>query len=120
MKRVVEIRSYKLKRGSGDEFHALVRNHSVPLLRSAGMEVVAFGQSLDDPDAYYLIRSYESMEHLKSSQEAFYASTAWRQGPREAIVALIESDIDAVLSLTGEAVEALRESHALLFEQARR
>ena len=114
MKRVIEVRSYRLKPGSGAAFDALVRNQSVPLLRAACMDVVAFGQSLDNPDSYYLIRAYESTEQLKSSQEAFYASSAWRQGPRESIVALIESDINAVMSLTCEAIEALRESHSLL------
>lgn len=64
-------------------------------------------------DAYYLIRGYESMEHLQSSQDAFYASAAWRQGLREAIVALIEADANAVMWLSSEAVEAMRQSHEL-------
>jgi hypothetical protein len=112
MNRLIEIRSYKLKPGSGAEFHALVANRSVPLLAQSGMDVVAFGQSEHDPDAYYLIRAYESLDHLRSSQDAFYASSAWRQGPREAIVALIEEDANAVLWLSSEAVNAIRLSHA--------
>jgi len=111
MQRVVEMRSYKLKPGTGTQFHALVTGQSVPLLNAARMDVVAYGQSLHDPDAYYLIRSYESLEHLKASQEAFYASAAWRQGPREAIVSLIEADANAVLWLSSEGLEALRQSH---------
>ena len=110
--RVVEFCSYKLRPGSGAAFHSLVSERSVPLLRAAHMDVVAFGPSLHDPDSYYLVRSYESMEHLQSSQDAFYASAAWRQGPREAIVALIENDADAVMWLTGEAIDALRRSAA--------
>ena len=108
MNRLVEIRTYKLKPGSGAAFHALVANQSVPLLAQWGMEVIAFGQSEHDPDAYYLIRAYESMEHLRLSQEAFYASPAWRQGPREAIVSLIEADANAVLWLSPEAIAAIR------------
>jgi quinol monooxygenase YgiN len=110
MNRLVEIRTYKLKPGSGAAFHALVASQSVPLLAQWGMEVVAFGQSEHDPDGYYLIRAYESMEHLRSSQEAFYASPAWRQGPREAIVSLIEADANAVLWLSPEAIAAIRSS----------
>ena len=108
MSRLVEIRSYKLKPGSGATFHQLVSTKSVALHEAWGMDVVAFGQSVHDPDSYYLIRAYDDLEHLRSSQAAFYATDAWRQGPREAIVALIESDSNAVLWLTDEAVEMLR------------
>jgi len=110
MKRLVEIRSYKLKPASGARFHELVTNQSMPLLRERGMEVVAFGPSLHDPDAYFLMRAYDSLEHLRSAQEAFYSSDAWRKGPRQSIVELIESDWNVVLWLTPRAVAALRES----------
>jgi hypothetical protein len=108
--RVVEIRSYKLKPGSGARFHDLVTNQSMPLLRERNMEVVAFGPSLRDPDAYFLVRVYDSLEHLRSSQEAFYSSDAWRKGPRQSIIELIESDWNVVLRLTPQTVAAIRES----------
>ena len=110
MQRLVEIRSYKLKPGSGAKFHALVTNQSMPLLRERNMEVVAFGPSLHDPDAYFLVRAYDSLEHLRSSQEAFYSSDAWRKGPRQSIIELIESDWNVMLWLTPQAVAAMRES----------
>ena len=108
MKRIVEIRTYRLKPGSGPEFHRLVTTHSLPLLREVNMEVVGFGPSLHDPDGYFLIRAFDSLEHLRGSEERFYSSPAWREGPREAIVSLIESDLDAVMWLTPEAIEAMR------------
>jgi hypothetical protein len=108
MKRLVEIRSYKLKAGTGGEFHRLVSSQSMPLHAAWGMDVVAFGPSVHDADAYYLIRAYDDLEHLRASQAAFYATDAWRKGPREAIIALIESDGNAVLWLSREAVDALR------------
>ena len=52
--RVIEIRSYKLKPGTGAMFHSLVSETSIPLMQAAGMIVVAYGQSLHDPDHYYL------------------------------------------------------------------
>jgi hypothetical protein len=113
MNRLVEIRSYKLKPGSGTRFHDLVTHESVPLLRQWGVEVVAFGQSAHDPDSYFLIRAYDSLDHRQTSQAAFYGSDAWRQGPRESIIELIESDLDAVLWLTQEAVEAIRQSQKM-------
>ncbi|MEP6996677.1 MAG: NIPSNAP family protein, partial [Betaproteobacteria bacterium] len=77
---------------------------------AVNMEVVAFGVSSHDPDAYFLMRAYDNLEHLRSSQEAFYSSDAWRKGPRQSIVELIESDWNVVLWLSTQAVDALRES----------
>ena len=61
MQRLVEIRSYKLKPGSGARFHDLVVSQSMPLVRSFGMDVVTFGPSVHDPDAYFLVRAYDSI-----------------------------------------------------------
>ena len=110
MKRLVEIRTYQLKPGSGSRFHDLVSNRSIPLLREWGMEVVAFGPSVHDPDAYFLMRAYNDLEHLQSSQNAFYSTEAWRKGPRESIIELIQSDSNAVLWLSQRAVDAMRAS----------
>jgi hypothetical protein len=110
MQRLVEIRSYKLRPGSGAKFHDLVVAKSMPLLRACGMEVVAFGQSVHNEDAYFLVRTYDNLDHRRSSQEAFYSSEAWRDGPRQAIVELIEADWDIVLWLTPAAIDAMRNS----------
>ena len=67
------------------------------MLKRWGVDVVAFGPSLDDEDAYVLIRRYASLEELRRSQDAFDGSDEWRQGPREATLALIESHISVVL-----------------------
>jgi hypothetical protein len=101
---VVEIRSYRLKPGSGRVFHRLVVEESMPMLERWGVDVIAFGPSLDDDDLYVLIRGYASIAELQQSQDAFYGSAEWRDGPREAIVSLIESDISVVIpadSLSG-------------------
>jgi len=110
MQRLVEIRSYRLKPGSGSKFHNLVVTQSLPLLREHGTEVVAFGQSVHDPDAYFLVRAYDSLDHLRSSQDTFYSSAAWKSGPRQSIIELIETDWDIVLWLTRAAVDAMRSS----------
>lgn len=97
MPAVFEIRTYALKPGTGPEFHRLVQEESIPMLERWGVKVIAFGPSLDDDDAYHLIRAYESLDERRRSQDAFYGSDEWRQGPREAIVSLIESSISVVL-----------------------
>lgn len=104
----VEIRSYNLKPGSREEFHRQVVDTSLPLLDKWGVDVVAYGPSPHDDDSYYLIRAYKSLAERQSSQDAFYGSPEWREGPREAIMALIESHASIVLELADETVDLLR------------
>ena len=104
----MEIRVYTLRPGSGAEFHRLVVEESLPMLERWGIEVVAFGPSLDDEDSYYLIRAYSSVAELERSQASFYGSDEWRHGPRAAIVSRIESDISVVLPVrSSEGLAAL-------------
>jgi hypothetical protein len=106
--RVIEIRSYRLKPGSRARFHDLLSRQSLPLMLAWGIDVVSFGPSLHDDDSYFLIRAFTNLAALQASQDAFYASPAWRQGPREAIIALIEADANIVMALSEAAIEGLR------------
>ena len=108
MNRLVEIRSYNLKPGSRDEFHRLVCETSLPMLTRWKVDVVAFGPSPHDDTSYYLIRAYDSLEHRQSSQDAFYGSSEWRQGPREKILPLIDSHTSIVIEMDPSAMDALR------------
>ncbi|AEV60051.1 MULTISPECIES: NIPSNAP family protein [Pseudomonas] len=108
MTRIIEILMYTLKPGSGLDFHQIMQNVSVPLHLEAGIDVVSYGCSLHDSDSYHLIRSYESESHRQVSQEAFYASAAWKQGPREDIINRIEISTTTVLALAQDAIDAIR------------
>ena len=112
MKRLVEIRSYKLKAGATAAFQNAFVTAAVPLLRQWGTDVVAFGPSPHEADTYYLIRSYASLEDLQARQDAFYGSDAWRKGPRESIVSLIESCLNTVLWLSPASIDDLRQAQS--------
>ena len=80
----------------------------MPLLKRWNMDVVAYGRSLHDKNTYYVIRRFDSLAQREQMEDAFYGSNDWRQGPREAMVALIENYTDVVLELDDVAVQALR------------
>ncbi|MDN3578345.1 NIPSNAP family protein [Chitinimonas viridis] len=105
---VIEIRSYRLVPGSGDRFHQLISQQSLPLMLAWGIDVLDFGPSLHDRDCYFLIRAFQDLTNLEAVQAAFYASPNWRNGPREAIVSLIASDSNVVIEMSHDRVEALR------------
>lgn len=105
---IVEIRTYRLKPGTGHDFRRAMQE-AQPLLAAAGLLVVAYGLSLvaeDGDEAAYLIRSFHSLEEREAQEAAFYGSDAWRQGPREAVVSRIESMHTVVLDAENPAAFA--------------
>jgi hypothetical protein len=110
--RVLEIRSYTLKSGVRDDFHTLFIRDVLPLLQRWKVDVVAYGPSLHDRDSYFLMRGFASVEEREESEALFYGSAEWRNGPREAVLAAIESYTTAVIQLDASVVEGLRRSLA--------
>lgn len=109
MSSMVEIRSYNLKPGTREQFGRVMAEEAVPMLRAWGVDVVAFGPSPHDEDSYYLIRAYKSLEHRQSSQDEFYGSTQWREGPRERVIMHILNYTSVVLPLSEETLDGLRQ-----------
>jgi NIPSNAP len=108
MPRMVEIRSYNLKPGTRDEFHRLVLEQALPLLRRWKVDVVAFGPSPHDETSYYLICAYKSLEDRTSGQESFYGSSDWKEGPRDSILSKIESYTSIVIEMEDVVLDSLR------------
>ena len=108
MNHFIEIRSLNLKPGTREEFQRLYIEEALPLLKRWHFDVVAHGPSLHDENSYYVIRRFDSLSQREQSEDAYYASDDWRQGPRERILALIESYTDIVLELDEVTVQGLR------------
>ena len=104
----VEVRSYNLMPGTGDEFHGLFLEEAYPLLQRWKVDVVAYGPAEHDKNTYYLMRRFDSLSRREESEEAFYGSDDWRKGPREQILALIENYTEVVFALEDVTVEGLR------------
>jgi hypothetical protein len=108
MGRITEIRTYTLHPGAAREYGRLFQEVALPMLARQGIDVVAAGSSLGDPNGYYLIRAFDDLDHRRRSEDAFYGSDEWREGPREPILALIESYSDLVLELDEPTINGLR------------
>jgi hypothetical protein len=109
MRHVVEIRSYALLPGTRQRFHQRFVTEALPMLRRWNIDVVAAGASLHDADSYYLIRAFGSVAERERSEDAFYGSDEWRQGPREAILADIASYTTVVMELDDATLTGLRQ-----------
>jgi hypothetical protein len=106
----VEILNYVLQPGTAMAFHRVMAQVSVPLQAAHGVDVVAFGPSAE-PDRYVLIRAFPDGPTRSETLAAFYAHPDWRRGPREAIIAAIDTAIPVVCQLEDAQVESLRQLH---------
>jgi hypothetical protein len=108
MSHFIEIRSYSLKPGTREKFHRLFLEEAFPMLQRWNVDVVASGSSLHDQDSYFLMRRFDSLAQREESENAFYGSDEWKQGPRESIIALIDSYTEIVLELDESTLAGLR------------
>jgi hypothetical protein len=88
---VLDLRTYKLKPGVGEQFARILADDALPMLERFGIEVAAHGPSLDDADTYYLVRCFGSAAERNERLDAFYGSEEWRRRHRERVLALIDS-----------------------------
>ena len=112
----VEIRSLNIKTDAGHEFQRRYSEEALPLLQNWKFEVLAHGPSLHNRDTYYVVRSYDSPGQRDQMEDAYYASDAWRKGPRERMIELIESYVDIVFKADERTVQGLRGSGNHLLE----
>jgi hypothetical protein len=105
---VIEIRTYQLHEGCAEQFHRTMHQQAIGLLSAAGHDVLAALQSLEDARAYMLVRCYDSRAHREANQDTFYASAAWVDGPRAAIMACIASYHTLVLEAEPSLIASMR------------
>jgi ketosteroid isomerase-like protein len=105
---VLEIRSYTLKSGTREKFHELLVREALPLLQRWSVDVVAYGPSVHDQDSYFLMRAFASPEDRERIEDAFYGSAEWRNGPRSAVLAAIESYTTTVIRVDDNTLTGLR------------
>ena len=106
--RILEVRTYRLLPGTRREYDRLFRDEALPLLRQFDIDVVGAGPSVGDPNGYFLIRAFDDLADREQREERFYGSPAWREGPREAVIAKIEVYTDAVIEVDEQVIEELR------------
>ena len=105
---VVEVRSYTLKPGTRAAFHERFVREALPLLRRWQVDVVANGPSLHDDASYYLIRAFPGVSERQRSEDAFYGSREWIDGPRAAVLADIAEYTTIVVAVDDGTLAALR------------
>jgi hypothetical protein len=110
---IAEIFCINLKPGTGADFNKIYIEQSLPLQRRWKVDILSFGPSLHDQDSYLVIRRYKNLADRLQSQDSFYGSDEWKQGPREAILALIENYTTVVVPVNAALLAGLQQINLL-------
>jgi len=108
-RRIIEIRVLTLKPGSRAEFHRVYVERALPLLRQWKFDIVSFGPSPHNETTFYVVRAYDDLADRQRREDAYYDSDDWKNGPREAMLSLIETYVDAVLEVDEPTIAGLRQ-----------
>lgn len=109
MPRIIEIRTYNLKPDTRAEFDRIARTEVRQMLERHGTDVIAMRPSIADETSYSLIRAYANVEDRSTSQAAFYGGGAWKEGPRDAILACVENYATVVVEADEATIDGLRD-----------
>lgn len=99
---LVEIRHYTIKPGRRTEFVEWFEAEVVPAMEACGIRIIGIFEGVEDPDAFYYLRCFESEDERVRLTGAFYESEQWLGGMRDKALAL-ERDFEVTLvqSTTG-------------------
>ncbi len=75
---IMEIRRYEIEPGRRDEFVTFFEDEVVPAMEAVGMTIVGQFTSVEDPNAFFYLRSFSSDEERDRQHTAFYESARWR------------------------------------------
>ncbi len=74
---LLEIRLFTLNPGTREEWHRISRDGTIPLMRKLGINVVAFGPSLNNEDGYYLLRAFANERERTELGASLYDQPEW-------------------------------------------
>jgi hypothetical protein len=105
---LLEIRLFKVKPGTRDEFDRISREGTVPLMRRLGIRVIAHGPSLNNENGYFLLRVFPSEQARVEQSQSLYTAPEWEKFDAP-VTGMIEDYDTAVLPAPSGAIQGLAE-----------
>jgi hypothetical protein len=93
---IVEMRTYRTKRGMRDEFLRIFRSQSVPAPLEIGMKILGPFLSIEDPDVFFFMRGFPDLESRELMKAKFYEGELWKKELEGVLLPMLEK-YDVVL-----------------------
>ena len=87
---IYELRIYKVKSGSMDEWVKLFEDKIIPENDKAGIPVRGYFRSVEDEDTFVWIRGFEDEADRQAKREIVYNSELWLTSLKAEALALLE------------------------------
>jgi len=109
---LLELRIFKVKPGTRDEFDRISREGTIPLMRECGITVLSYGPSLLDENEWYLMRAFPDLDSRVELAGSLYARPEWNANFEEPVSAMIEDYHTALFPAPEQTVKLLTEPGA--------
>jgi hypothetical protein len=87
---IIELRTYRTKPGMRKKFLELFCAHSVPEHDRLGMPIVGPFPCLENPDAFFFMRSFDDNEARDKLKAEFYEGPIWKQLLEKELMPILE------------------------------
>ncbi|MGP8251222.1 MAG: NIPSNAP family protein [Terracidiphilus sp.] len=87
---IIEMRTYKLKPGTRDEFLTIFRSKSMPAHAEIGMKILGPWLSIEDPDTFFFMRGFPDLASREPMKAKFYEGELWKTELEELLMPIIE------------------------------
>ena len=87
---VIEMRTYKLKRGCREQFLEIFRNKSMPAHAEIGMKILGPFLSIEDEDTFFFMRGFPDLVSREPMKAKFYEGELWKRELENLLMPMIE------------------------------
>ncbi len=87
---VIEMRTYWTQPGKRDEFLEIFRTRSIPLHREIGMPIVGPFLGLENPDTFFFMRFFPTLESREALKARFYEGEPWTSELEQKLMPLLD------------------------------
>jgi hypothetical protein len=87
---IVELRTYRTRPGMRDKFLELFREYSIPEHQRLGMPILGPFLCIENPDAFFFMRSFANCETREKLKAGFYEGPLWKEHLEGELMQMLE------------------------------
>jgi hypothetical protein len=87
---IIEMRTYKIKRGLRAEFLKIFKSRSLAEHRKIGMKILGPFLSVEDADTFFWIRAFPDLKSRTQMRDEFYEGKLWKEELEHKLMPMIE------------------------------
>jgi NIPSNAP len=87
---IIEMRTYKTKRGCRSQFLEIFRRKSVPAHAEIGMKILGPFLSVEDPDTFFFMRGFPDLASREPMKAKFYEGELWKRELENVLMPMLE------------------------------